>query len=191
MRKDSRLQKDFFNAIAKNWRVGYPIKTAVFDDLFSGIPLTGKRVLDVACGTGVLTEYLAKKALFVDAIDVSDEMIARAKTEVSAPNISFSVADFYEFDGRYDNIFVFDAYPHFLDKEGFFKKSAELLNDGGILTVAFDESRAHIDAHHKTMDPALSAPIGSVEEEAVYFDRYFLPLSTRDDDKYALILKKK
>ena len=145
----------------------------------------------MGCGTGVLTGYLAKRCRFVDAIDVSDKMIERAKKEVCYPNVSFSVADFYTFSGSYDFIFVFDAYPHFADKEAFAKHASRLLNPGGTLVIAFDESREKIDAHHHGMADGLSVGLRSPREEAEVFLSDFSVVGSRDDDKYLLALRKR
>ena len=191
MDKNAKIQREFFNELAPDWRKGYPVSEAVFNDLFSSFILSGATVLDVGCGTGVLSGYLAKRCRFVDAIDLSDKMIERAKKEVCYPNISFSVADFYTFSGTYDFIFVFDAYPHFADKEAFAKQASRLLQPGGTLVIAFDESREKIDAHHHGMADGLSVGLRSPREEAEVFLSDFSVVGSRDDDKYLLALRKR
>lgn len=48
----------------------------VFDFIaINSVKLNEKRVLDIGCGTGVYTLHLAKKALHVDALDFSEEML--------------------------------------------------------------------------------------------------------------------
>ena len=42
--------------------------------------LTGKRVLDVGCGGGILAESMAKQGAFVTGIDMSSAPLAVAKT---------------------------------------------------------------------------------------------------------------
>lgn len=49
-------------------------------------------ILDVGCGTGATTREFATKAKFVDGIDISDSMIARAK-QYPNPNTKFSLSD--------------------------------------------------------------------------------------------------
>ena len=61
--------------------------------------LSGRRILEIACGTGYWTEILADYADSILAIDSSTEMIeiARKRTE-SRANVSFLVSDAYSMD---------------------------------------------------------------------------------------------
>lgn len=190
MDKKSAAQRDYFDALAPAWRVGFPVPDEVFDELFSTVNLTNKTVLDVGCGAGILTKYLAEKCLSVVGIDVSGKMIARAKSEVRYPNVSFSVADFYDFSGSYDCIFLFDAYPHFADKSSFANKANDLLVPNGILVIAFDESRQKINAHHNGSAAAVSVGLRTPQEELAPFLSAFSVRSVRDDDRYLLVLQK-
>jgi SAM-dependent methyltransferase len=65
------------------------------------------RVLEIACGTGLWTEALARVADTVLAIDAAPEALAIARSRVSAANVTFEVADVFGWpaDGRSDVIF--------------------------------------------------------------------------------------
>ena len=53
-----------------------------------------RRALDVGCGSGALTRWLARDALEVVGIDLSPRMIARARAATEAsPNLRYEVAD--------------------------------------------------------------------------------------------------
>ncbi|MFC4230384.1 class I SAM-dependent methyltransferase [Parasediminibacterium paludis] len=68
-------------------------------------PQAGERILDLGCGTGHLTNIIAKAGATAIGIDSSIEMIAQAKA--SYPPIEFLVrnaADFF-FDNSFDAIF--------------------------------------------------------------------------------------
>lgn len=58
-------------------------------------PKKGERILDLGCGTGTLTNEIAKSGAEVVGIDSSPEMIAKAKA--AFPNIEFKVADGHNF----------------------------------------------------------------------------------------------
>ena len=50
-------------------------------------------ILELGCGTGKNTGWLAERADFVTAIDFSKEMIAKARKKNSAENVNFVQAD--------------------------------------------------------------------------------------------------
>jgi demethylmenaquinone methyltransferase/2-methoxy-6-polyprenyl-1,4-benzoquinol methylase len=56
----------------------------------------GGHVLEVASGTGILTEVLVKKATTVTALDSSEGMIQRCKSRLGGnPKVRYVLADFY------------------------------------------------------------------------------------------------
>ena len=56
----------------------------------------GRRVLDMACGTGVQAEFLAEHGATVTARDVDGAMIAFARGKRPHPNVTYEVADMRE-----------------------------------------------------------------------------------------------
>ena len=76
---DKRDVQSFFDRLAPGWDAelvrNEPVIAAILDN--AGVQ-PGVRVLDVACGTGVLfRDYTARQAGHVTAIDLSPEMAAR------------------------------------------------------------------------------------------------------------------
>ena len=65
------------------------------------------RVLEIACGTGLWTEALARLAGSLVAIDAAPETLAIARERVPAANVRFEVADVFTWttDDRFDVIF--------------------------------------------------------------------------------------
>lgn len=185
-------QKKFFDGLAENWRKEGGIDDDTLETLFKETNLPqGGRVLDVGCGTGVIDGYLVSRCRTVDAVDVSEKMIERAKA--NNPEVNYTVADFYVFtaDKPYDSIIVFDAYPHFLDKDAFAAKAHSLLTDGGTLWIMFDESRERINGHHAGLS-GISVPLLSAEKEGARLNEFFETIFKADDsERYILGLKKK
>jgi 2-polyprenyl-3-methyl-5-hydroxy-6-metoxy-1,4-benzoquinol methylase len=79
--------------------------------------LTGRNVLEVACGTGYWTERLAPVAATIVATDASEEMLDIARSKHLPPSVSFVEADAYNlaalpgvFDGALAN-FWFSHVP--------------------------------------------------------------------------------
>lgn len=52
-----------------------------------------ENVLEIGCGTGKNTEWLITKAKHVTAVDLSEEMLARAKAKVNSEQVEFIQAD--------------------------------------------------------------------------------------------------
>jgi ubiquinone/menaquinone biosynthesis C-methylase UbiE len=53
------------------------------------LPIAGRRVVEVGCGTGRNTVWLAEQAAELVAIDFSEEMLARAKARVTGKQVRF------------------------------------------------------------------------------------------------------
>ncbi len=53
-------------------------------------------ILEIGCATGVVSEYLSASGFHVTAIDISDDMISRAKRANPKTNVNYSVADVFD-----------------------------------------------------------------------------------------------
>jgi ubiquinone/menaquinone biosynthesis C-methylase UbiE len=53
------------------------------------LDIAGRDVLEIGCGTGKNTEWLAGHAASVTALDLSPEMLARARSRVKLPHVKF------------------------------------------------------------------------------------------------------
>lgn len=54
-------------------------------------------ILDIGCGTGIVTIPLAKLGLETVGIDLSEPMLARARSKAELPNLEFRLGDALEF----------------------------------------------------------------------------------------------
>jgi SAM-dependent methyltransferase len=100
--------------------------------------LAGRRVLDVACGTGKSTAPLVARGFDVTACDISPSMAALA-TRRLGPTVSVSVADMRDLPARlgtFDLVVCLDDSINYLgDREDLvtaFASVARLLHDRGI-----------------------------------------------------------
>lgn len=64
-------------------------------------------VLELACGTGLFTKELARRAASVTAVDASPRMIERNRREVGDPRVSYVEADVFAWEPprRFDAVF--------------------------------------------------------------------------------------
>lgn len=194
---DSRLEetKNFFDEKADTWdneSIYSPnlIKAVVE---ISGIPQNG-RVIDIACGTGVLFPFILEKEpseLF--GIDISDKMLEKAAKKFPSPSVRLQSGDFMDIkEDCFDIAFVYRAYPHFPDKKAFAKKLHTILKTNGRFVIAHTESRAAINQRHKKGAMHVSDILLPIEEEAVYFNGLFdIDIKADTDNIYIISGKRK
>lgn len=95
-----------------------------------------ERCLEIGCGTGKNTVWLAERAKQVTAVDLSGGMIAKAKEKIGpSDRVAFKQADVtgeWTFcDGHYDLITFSLVLEHIKDLEPVFKNAADVLRPGG------------------------------------------------------------
>lgn len=183
---------DFFDRLAPGWDADMVKSDAIIGKILDGAEVSaGKRVLDVACGTGVMIPYYLDQGAEVSAIDISPEMVRIAREKF--PDISIFCGDVETtaFDDKFDCIVVYNAFPHFPEPEQLIRRLSGLLAPGGTLTVAHGMSRAHIDSHHQ--GTASKVSIGLMHEDALaaMFRKYLrLTVKISDDRMYQITGKK-
>jgi magnesium-protoporphyrin O-methyltransferase len=88
--------------------------------LLSWLPddLSGKRVLDAGCGTGLLSIEAARRGAHVTAIDLSPKLIKlaqqRSPTDLGRGHVDFKVGDMLHPSlGQFDHIVAMDSLIHY------------------------------------------------------------------------------
>lgn len=191
--ENAAVQREFFNGLAPTWRKDEKSDKEFIASLLAPVQLKrGDRVLDIACGTGVLDEYLLSMGLAVDGIDVAENMIDRARKNIANRGANYIVGDFYAYSSRpYDCLLAFDCYPHFKDKLLFERQAYSLLKPQGTLWIMFDASKQAINARHAKRGAAISVGLESAEKEKqVFLKRFDLIYLEDNDERYVLGFKK-
>ena len=172
-------QKDviaFFDERAGDWDAGMIRSDEKIDRILDNVAVReGSRVLDIACGTGVLIgDYLRRNVKSVTAVDISSEMIRIAREKFPQENVQFVCGDAEtaELGDSFDAIVIYNAFPHFPDPERLIAHLASLLVPGGCLTVAHGCSRAAIDAHHHGAASHVSNGLMEADALAAIFARH-------------------
>lgn len=108
----ARVYDDMYLRKNPEWRLDLK---AVTEEMVK--TLSGRWVLEVACGTGYWTEIAAKVAKRVLAIDASEKMLRIARERTASVNVDYRFGDAYamaevpsEFDGGFAN-FWFSHIP--------------------------------------------------------------------------------
>lgn len=103
--------------------------------------LNGKIILDLGCGIGSFTKYVADKGYMVEGIDFSKNMISIAKEKIENAN-------FYEMDindlktnKKYDGIMSINSIIHIEKKEikKVLKSIYNILEDDGVFFLIIQE----------------------------------------------------
>ncbi len=148
----------------------------------------GVSLLDVACGTGVLFDYYSKRGVTdVTAIDISPEMVKKAKEKYEKVNVVCGDAEEYSFGKIFNCIVIYNAYPHFVSAEKLFENLSSNLQKGGRLTVAHGASRDDIIKCHSGEAKNVSALLPTADELAELMGEYLLvDIIISDDEKYVV-----
>lgn len=187
---------EFFDSRASQWDDEMIRSDKIIGTILNNAGIAeGSKVLDVACGTGVLIpDYLARNVKSVTAIDISPEMIRIASDKFENNNVRFICADAEsaEVGSGYNAIVVYNAFPHFSDGARLIHHLSTLLAPGGTLTIAHGMSRAAIDRHHHGPASKVSNGLMVAPDLAAIFSNY-LDVTTviSDDSMYQVVGQKK
>jgi trans-aconitate methyltransferase len=120
------------------------------------LPRPGERILDVGCGTGALTAELADAGAIPTGIDLSEEMVGRARQKY--PGLIFQLEDVchYRTDVLFDAVFS-NAALHWIKDPGAVAHSIWLaLREGGRFVAEFAGS-GNVGVLTAAMEQALEA----------------------------------
>lgn len=175
---DKKEVSAFFDSLADSWDKGM-VKIQWKIDKILGIAeaTEGKTVLDVACGTGVLIpDYLRRNVKKCVAVDISEKMVEIAKSKFGEHgNVEFLCADAeqYDFSEMFDCVVIYNAFPHFADRERLFENLSKCLKTGGRITVAHGMSREALMNHHSGSAEKVSTFLPEAENLAEIMKAYF------------------
>lgn len=150
----------------------------------------GARVLDVACGTGVLFPFYAQRgAAQVTAVDISPKMVEIAAGKTDDPRFRVLCGDIEALEPteKFDCCVIYNAFPHFPDPERLINKLAGWLRPGGRLTVAHGMGLHTLDQHHAGHAARVSRKMLSPQALAKLFAAQFqVDTALADEGKYVV-----
>lgn len=184
---------DFFNSLAPSWNDNQIINSDKINRIFDAAQVSeGKTVLDVACGTGVLTDWYRKRNVkSVLGVDISPCMTDIASAEYgSYDNVKFACIDAeeYVFDDKYDCVMIYNAFPHFISPSRIINNLYRATAENGTLTVAHDNGRKAIDGFHKGEASKISHGLMSEDElEIIFKQAGFKDIKKIADDEIYIV----
>ncbi|MFC1915662.1 class I SAM-dependent methyltransferase [Chloroflexota bacterium] len=129
----------FANTFDENQRyiVGGAVQQAIMERL-SGESDLGE-LIELGCGAGFYTKVLATNASHVMATDLSDEMLAIARTQLKdLQNVTVEKADCGNTacpDGRFSSVFMANLIHVIENSSIVLQESYRILNEGGLLLI--------------------------------------------------------
>ncbi|HEX2683334.1 MAG TPA: class I SAM-dependent methyltransferase [Ferruginibacter sp.] len=95
--------------------------------------------LEIGCGTGKNTSWLLRKGREITAVDLSNQMLAKAKEKIGSEKASFLQADIlHDWDfvnKKYDLVSFSLVLEHLEELEPVFRKAAEVIVPGGYVYI--------------------------------------------------------
>ncbi|MBR6439936.1 MAG: class I SAM-dependent methyltransferase [Aeriscardovia sp.] len=161
--------RKYFDSKAQGWdERQHPEEVKMMRILEKG-GVKGK-VLDVACGTGVMIPFYFEAGVReVVGIDLSPKMIEEAERKFAFENrAKFLCGDavLADFEGRFDSVVVFNAWPHFIQPLKAISAFARDLRAGGRLVIAHDKGRGQLNRIHSGGASFVSLPLPAAKELA-------------------------
>ena len=102
------------------------------------------RCLEFACGTGIVTAAVAPHVASIRAIDISDEMVVRAKSKMESlghENVEVTQTDLFDPslpEGSFDAVMAFNVLLYVDNFEEVMDRIQKLLKPGGVFLSATD-----------------------------------------------------
>lgn len=133
----------------------------------------GSKVLDVACGTGVLFDEYIQRDVELTAIDLSKEMVKIAKRKYPQINVICGDVETEIFTHQFDVIMIYNAFPHFFEPKKLIEILTKHLTPHGIISIAHGMSREKLIEHHNKNASNVSIELLHIDELEKLLNPYF------------------
>ena len=145
---------------------------------FASQLVEGRDVLDVACGVGYGSQWLAKAgAKSVLGIDIAADAIDHAKKNYFHPSISFKTQDATKmgFAGEFDVVTCFEFIEHIDQQEKVLDAIKRALRPEGVLIIStprpLDDKRTHFHVHELEFEELRRMLVERFPHVDSYFER--------------------
>jgi ubiquinone/menaquinone biosynthesis C-methylase UbiE len=131
-------QGALWSAAAEDWAASQErTMVPVFDTIIEEIDVSGMRVLDIGCGSGLFGKLLAARGAKVDGLDAADGLIAIARRR--APAVTFTSGDMEDLpygDCSFDVVTAVNVLHHAADPEHALMEARRVAKRGAQIIIA-------------------------------------------------------
>ena len=178
----------FFDNLASGWdKTNVRNEEVIAEILENGGIRKGIKVLDVACGTGVLFPDYQKIGADITGIDISENMVKTAREKFPDVKIICGDATDFSFEEKFDAIMIYNAFPHFDEPEKLINNLAEALDSNGRLSIAHGISEKELAECHSGCAKNVSVPLVKKETLADMLKPYLNVDITISDDRMYMV----
>jgi 2-polyprenyl-3-methyl-5-hydroxy-6-metoxy-1,4-benzoquinol methylase len=159
--------REMFAAYGRDYRADDPVVQDFRRHIATlGELTTGRCLLDVGVGTGLLIHLAQRAGWEASGVDIAAEAADRARSEFGA---AVTVGDFMTapLAGSWDAITMADVLEHTRDPRAFLARAHALLAPGGVLYVAVP--------NHRSLVFLAADVLGKLPAMATYVDRLYVP----------------
>ena len=178
----------FFDKLASEWdKTNVRNEEVIAEILENGGIRKGIKVLDVACGTGVLFPDYQKIGADITGIDISENMVKTAREKFPDVKIICGDATDFPLEEKFDAIMIYNAFPHFDEPEKLINNLAEALNSNGRLSIAHGISEKELAECHSGSARNISVPLVKKEVLADMLKPYLNVDITISDERMYMV----
>jgi SAM-dependent methyltransferase len=130
----------------------------------------GMKVLELGCGTAYFTNELASTGASITAIDISPDLLAEARNNCPATNVTFELQNAYALtfpDNNFGSV-IGSSVLHHLEIEEALRQIYRVLNTGGIICFTEPNMLNPQIAVQKNV-PAIKKRLGDSPDETAFF----------------------
>jgi 2-polyprenyl-6-hydroxyphenyl methylase/3-demethylubiquinone-9 3-methyltransferase len=138
----ARINNDFYDGLGEKWHTEgcHPIALLRAENRLRNPWIAGKigtksKVLDIGCGAGFLTNFLAELGHEVSGVDLSQQSLELAKEKDTTKSVSYQAADATQlpFDATtFDVVCAMDLLEHVPDPKAVIAEASRVLRPGGL-----------------------------------------------------------
>ena len=169
--------REYFGSLAQSWDDHLSEDPEKIKSILDAGGISeGQRVVDIACGTGVLFDHiLRRRPALLMGVDVCDAMAQIARNKFCDERLKVATQDFLCLEEYgFDRAVIYNAYPHFFDKAALAKKICDVLGNRGRFVLAHGQGRHIVNGVHKgKKENGVSVALQAAAIESKWFEPFF------------------